>query len=320
MPVLRVTCRPEHTSGIVTLLRETGEATDVIVVPQSQLWSTGDHILAEVERSGIDPFLAALEERHGLDEVRVSLQAAEQLVPAPDIGPMLDDEVVWSKVSQDIQESSQLSIANLLLLTTAACIAAIGIIQDQLLYIVGAMAISPDYLLVTDVNVAVVQRDVHRLRAGARALAIAFAAAAGGAYLLSLFIDLTDLVADTPSPTRQLTDFISHPDGLSVIVAIAAGTAGALAVTLPDLRGLVGVFVSITTIPAAANIGVALAATDWAELRGSAVQLLVNVALLIVAGSLVLDVRRRLATRRRGRPVTFGVGWRSRSASGGRPG
>lgn len=301
MPILRITCRSEHTSVVVTLLRDVGDAIDVVVVPKSELWSTGDHVLAEVERSGVDPFLAALEERHGLDGIRVSLQPAEQLVPAPEIGPMLDDEVVWSKVTQDIQESSQLSVVNLLLLTMAACIAAIGILQDQLLYIVGAMAISPDYLLVTDVNVAVVQRDRRHLSVSVEALLIGFLAAAGGAFVLTLFLRAADLVPGAPVPNRLLTDFISHPDGLSVVVAIAAGVAGALAVTLPDLRGLVGVFVSITTIPAAANIGVALEDADWGELRGAAVQLLVNVALLVTSGSVVLDVRRRIAVRRRER-------------------
>ena len=58
------------------------------------------------------------------------------------------------------------------------------------------------------------------------------------------------------------------------------------------MRGLVGVFVSITTIPAAANIGVALAARDRAQMVGASVQLVVNVVSLLVAGTITLELRR----------------------------
>jgi hypothetical protein len=59
---------------------------------------------------------------------------------------------------------------------------------------------------------------------------------------------------------------------------------------------VVGVLVSITTIPAAANIGVALANRDRADLAGAAVQLLVNVVSLILAGTLGLRHKGRWST------------------------
>jgi hypothetical protein len=59
----------------------------------------------------------------------------------------------------------------------------------------------------------------------------------------------------------------------------------------------VGVFVSITTVPAAANIGVALVAREWVEMRGAAIQLTTNVASLLVAGVLTLEARRRIRQR-----------------------
>jgi uncharacterized hydrophobic protein (TIGR00271 family) len=99
----------------------------------------------------------------------------------------------------------------------------------------------------------------------------------------------------TPSTEvpRELTLFISKPDALSVVVALLAGIAGALALTLPDARGLVGVFVSITTIPAAANIGVALAARNGDEAWGAFVMLAINVLALVVAGTVTLGLRSR---------------------------
>ena len=64
---------------------------------------------------------------------------------------------------------------------------------------------------------------------------------------------------------------------------------------------LIGVLISVTTIPAAANLGIALAFEDWDTAMGSAGQLLVNLAGILVAGTLTLYVQRLLYRRRRRR-------------------
>jgi uncharacterized membrane protein len=111
-----------------------------------------------------------------------------------------------------------------------------------------------------------------------------------------------DLLDKNSVVERQFTRFITNPDGLTVFVAVAAGIAGALALTLPDARGLVGVFVSITTIPAAANIGVAAEEGNWGDVGSAAIQLGVNILCLIIAGSATLEIRRHVANRFRIRP------------------
>jgi uncharacterized membrane protein len=73
-----------------------------------------------------------------------------------------------------------------------------------------------------------------------------------------------------------------------------------------DFRGacqgaLIGVLISVTTIPAAANIGVAVAFADWREWRGAVAQLLVNLSAIVFAGVLTLFVQRRVYMRRRQR-------------------
>ena len=64
---------------------------------------------------------------------------------------------------------------------------------------------------------------------------------------------------------------------------------------------LIGVLISVTTIPAAANIGLAAAYQDWASWRGSVAQLAINLSSIMVAGTAVLAVQRWLYERRRRR-------------------
>jgi len=295
MPLLRITCPTGHTDAIVSVLTTEAAASEITVVPRASRLTDGDVVLAEVPRSSVDRILALLPHQGSLDGLHVAVEGSEVLYPRTGDDDPDDDAVVWAAVTQEIHDAGRLSWINVALIVIAAAIAAVGIIEDQLLLIVGAMALSPDYFPVADTCLSVVHRNWDRARHGLLTLVVSFAAAVAGSWALTEVLRVTGVVRADAVPSQQLTLFISEPNALSVVVAVLAGIAGALAITLPDARGLVGVFVSITTIPAAANMGVALAGRDHAELLGASVQLAVNVASLLVAGAATLEVRRRLA-------------------------
>jgi uncharacterized hydrophobic protein (TIGR00271 family) len=94
---------------------------------------------------------------------------------------------------------------------------------------------------------------------------------------------------------RPLTSFIWKPDALSWIIGFLAGIAGMLALTSAKSGALVGVLISVTTIPAAANAAVAVAYWVPSEAIGSAIQLVINLSAIAVAGTLTLLVLRARA-------------------------
>ena len=102
----------------------------------------------------------------------------------------------------------------------------------------------------------------------------------------------------TPAPflagVLPVADFINTPDVYSLVVAVLAGIVGVVSLTKARANALIGVFISVTTIPAAASIGVSIAFSSWGEARGSALQLLLNVAVLIVVGAAGLTTQRRI--------------------------
>ena len=294
MPFLRVTCPPERTDRIVHLLLSEAGATELSVVTSASRVTGGDLILADVPRAVVDEILDRIAEVHEHPGLHIAVQASERLVPPQDDHGADEEAVIWAQVVQDVHETGRLSWINVLLIVVAGCIAAIGIIQDQLLLIVGAMALSPDYFPVADTCLSVVRRDWRRAGMALGTLLVSFSAAIVGAWVLTELLGRTGIVSEATAPPQELTLFISKPDALSLVVALFAGVAGALAITLADARGLVGVFVSITTIPAAANMGVAIASRDWSEFGGAAVQLGVNIVALLVAGTITLGIRRTL--------------------------
>jgi uncharacterized hydrophobic protein (TIGR00271 family) len=96
---------------------------------------------------------------------------------------------------------------------------------------------------------------------------------------------------------RPLTSFIWKPDALSWIVGFLAGIAGMLSLTSAKSGALVGVLISVTTIPAAANAAVALAYWVPGEAVGSAIQLVINLSAIVVAGTFTLIVLRARTER-----------------------
>ena len=76
----------------------------------------------------------------------------------------------------------------------------------------------------------------------------------------------------TKPEDHGIANLISSPDAVTVIVALCAGAAGMLSLSTAKSGALIGVLISVTTIPAAANIGIALAFGDWDTAGGSAAQ------------------------------------------------
>lgn len=91
---------------------------------------------------------------------------------------------------------------------------------------------------------------------------------------------------------------LSHTDYPTVLIALAAGVAGILSFET-RASAAVGVAISVTTIPAIASFGVALAAGEAGGAGGALLVLAANVCLLVLSGTSTLVAQRRFARRHR---------------------
>ena len=194
----------------------------------------------------------------------------------------------------------------------AGTIAAAGILTNNALLIVGAMIVSPDYGPLAGLCVALVSRQLDRARSSAWAMVVGFFVAALSAAVLAAIADRSGLVpAAYLAGIRPVTELIAEPNVASLVVALAAGIAGMIALGQSKSGAVVGVLVSVTTIPAAANVGVAVVLGHGEEALGALAQLVINVLGLVLAGvgslwlgrrlsraRAIADIRRRRAERR----------------------
>ena len=81
------------------------------------------------------------------------------------------------------------------------------------------------------------------------------------------------------------------------MVALLAGIVGVVSLTEARSSTLIGVFISVTTIPAASDVGVSLAFGSDSEAWGSFLQLLLNVAVLTAVATVGIPVQRAIWLR-----------------------
>jgi uncharacterized hydrophobic protein (TIGR00271 family) len=171
----------------------------------------------------------------------------------------------------------------------AGIIAAIAVVTNNPVLIVGAMIVSPDYGPMAALTVALVNRAYGGAWRPFRALVLGFPMAALAALLVTLATrGLGRIPAAYLAGQRPLTGLLIGANLGAFVVAFVAGAAGIIALGRAKSGAVVGVLVSITTIPAASNVGVALATGSPSEAGRSLSILLVNLAGLLAGGVLTL--------------------------------
>lgn len=308
---LRVVSPPQRTEAVLALLTAGPASFNVVVHRGAALAPAGDLVTCDLAREGANEVLEALRRldihRVGsiaLHPVTVAISdaaaAAERLAPGLSV-----DAAVWEEVDARVRDESALSAGYLTFLVVASLIAAVGLVQDQPILIVGAMVVGPEFGPIAGLSVGLYKFRLARIRVALTSLAVGLGAGMLATAGATALVESRQLIPAGFEPGGQpLTGFVVDPSALSFVVAFLAGIAGTLSLTQAKAGALVGVLISVATIPAVAAVGVSAALGDWVDARGAAVQLGLNLSALVLAGVVTLWVQRRAwesLMRRRGR-------------------
>jgi uncharacterized hydrophobic protein (TIGR00271 family) len=324
---LRIVSRGGKTERALELLEGSESVSSVVLLEGAARRPAGDVILADVAREDASVVISGLRElgiaKDGaisVEEIDTQIsQQADRAVQRAKGAPA--DAVVWEEVEARTSESVELSATFLAFMVIACILAAVGIYQDSAILIVGAMVVGPEFGPLAGFCVALVhKRERLALRSGL-ALALGFPLGITAVYVATLIFRATGLFADDFSQEdHNFANIISEPDFFTFFVAACAGAAGMLSLSTAKSGALIGVLISVTTIPAAANIGLAAAYQDGDSWRGSVAQLAINLGSIVLAGSAVLYVQRLLYLRRKERHLAEpSLRRRSRARTRSRP-
>jgi len=302
---LRIVVPSNRSEKVLELLEAAPSACNLVFLEGAARQPSGDVVLCDVAREDASVLIDDLKELHVPRDGSITLEPIDsQLSEAADRAEraargLPSDAVVWEEVEARTSESTELGGNFLIFMVLACLIASVGIFLGSPILIVGAMVVGPEFGPLAGFCVAVVERRRGVALRSLTALACGFPVGITAAFLFTLLAKVTGmLAADFSGSMHPLTQFISKPDDFSFIVACLAGAAGVLSLTSAKSGALIGVLISVTTIPAAANIGVAAALADWSEWRGAMAQLIVNLTGIVLAGVFTLSIQRRLYRRR----------------------
>lgn len=298
---LRLITPADKTDDVVRLIEKTPGTAHLAVVAGAARNPSGDIVMCDVAREAGDELIDSLRgleiDKHGsiaLENIdlSLSLRADKAEDEAPGEGA---DAVLWEHLEEATHEESTLSVTYLAFITLATMIAACGVVLDNAILIVGAMAVGPEFGPLAGFCTALVQRAPRLALRSMIALLVGFAVAMVVTVGFSRFMDGVDLfnLAQLEGE-RPNTNFIYRPDWFSFVVAVLAGAAGMLSLTSAKSGALVGVAISVTTVPAAANAAVAFSYNEYKQAWGSTEQLLLNLLGIVVAGTLTLLTQKLL--------------------------
>jgi uncharacterized hydrophobic protein (TIGR00271 family) len=305
---LRIVVPEGLSEPVLDVLCTAPSVVNVIHLEKAARKPEGDVILCDVAREDASVLIHDLRDLRvdelgsiAVEEIDSAIShaavAAERAAPG-----LASDAIVWEQVESVTSESTELSASFVAFMVISMQIAAVGVVLDQPVLIVGAMVVGPEFGPLAALSIAIVERRAALVRRSITALAVGFPLGILATIVTTLVFKATDLFPSSFSlDEHPLTRFVSSPDVLSAFVALVAATAGVLSLTNRKSGALIGVLISVTTIPAAAAIGVGVAYGNWDQAAGAAGQLAINLAAIVFAGVMTLLLQRRWYLERRRR-------------------
>jgi uncharacterized hydrophobic protein (TIGR00271 family) len=301
---LQISVPSTLTDDVLEILVDDPAVSALSVVRKASIRPPGDLMFADVAREAANDVVDRLRDlgvpREGTVHIEpvhtwLSQRGFDAARRAPGSGA---DAVVWADVTQRAYDESELNWTYMSFMTLATLIAGIAIVLDSQILVIGAMVLGPEFMAVAALGVGLVRRRGGLVLLATRTLLLGFAVAIGVTTLAALLVRwLGWISADDVTGSRPGTAFIYTPDRWSFVVAVIAAAAGVLSLTSARVGGLSGVFISVTTVPAAGNVALGLTFGLGHEIWGSSLQLLLNLTGMAVAGWLVLALQESVWAR-----------------------
>lgn len=294
---------PDLREPVLDLLTDNPGVAHLVVHRDAALDPRGHEITADIARESANEVVDGLKALGVKDRGAITLDVVDTVLSVrayraedeADGDPA--DAVVWDELAARTREESTLNVTFVSFLTLACLIAAVGVVTDSPVTVVGAMVVGPEFGPLAALAVSLVRRRTHLARRALAALLIGFPIAMAVTALAVLAGEGLGWIELASTRDLDEVDFIFQVGPLSLVVALLAGAAGMLSLVSAKSAALVGVFISVTTVPAAGFAVVAATVGDWDVAAQSAAQLAINLVGIVAAGVFVLWIR-RVADRR----------------------
>lgn len=191
----------------------------------------------------------------------------------------------------------------MMLVFLSTIVAAIGLIENNVAVIIGAMVIAPLLGPNLALSLSTTLGQVRGAFNALQTLTIGIVFALGLSVILSLFYPDISLTPELLSRTHV------GMDGLAL--ALASGAAAALSITTGVSSVLVGVMVAVALLPPTVTLGICLGLGFYPEAKGAGILLIANIASVNLTAQLTMwlkGIKPREANKQRTALIVFITG------------
>jgi uncharacterized hydrophobic protein (TIGR00341 family) len=162
--------------------------------------------------------------------------------------------------AEDLASTSTTYVA---MTTISAVVATAGLLLDSPATVVGSMVIAPLVGPAMAGAVGTVIDDSELFRRGLEFQVLGLVLTVVAAAVFTKAVDVLNFIPATlePATIAQVRERLA-PDFLSLVIALGAGTAGAISLTAGVSTALVGVMIAVALVPPAATVGIGIAYGD----------------------------------------------------------
>lgn len=221
------------------------------------------------------------------DNWRLLVLPVEATIPAPDSNDN-KDKVVRGTITREelyneVVKGARLDQNFILLVLLSALVAAIGLVNNNIAVVIGAMVIAPllGPNLALAFGTALGDRDLIQsaIKTNIAGLGLTLAVSSLAGFLLPIPLDAPELTSRTEVGFDAL------------ILALAAGAAGVLSLTTGLSGTLVGVMVAVALMPPAVAFGLFLGGQQWNMAYGAGLLLAANIVCVSISAQLIFLLR-----------------------------
>jgi len=217
------------------------------------------------------------------EKSRVVILPVEATLPRPDYDASTEQASKIARTReelyQNIQNGTQLNSNYLLMVVFSTIVATIGLLENNVAVIIGAMVIAPLLGPNIALSFATSIGDTQFIWKSFKTNIIGLFIALSIALVIGYFWQLEALNSEIQSRTVV---------GLEVVVlALASGAAAVLSLTSGTASALVGVMVSVALLPPTVTLGLMLSTGSWDLAMGAGLLLSVNIVCVNLASKLV---------------------------------
>ncbi len=253
-------------------------------------------ILLQAERA--EEVLDHLESHYGgMEGFRILLLPVQAALPRPELpaepphrAPFeeapkhLPTRISRHELHAEISASAQLTVVFLVMIALSSVVAAIGLWRDNVAVIIGAMVIAP--LLGPNMALALATTlgDGALGRRALKTLTTGICTALALSFLMGLLLRLLPALGGPADWTTRELMIRSQVRLADVLLALAAGGAGALAFTTGISTALVGVMVAVALLPPLVALGLDLGMAQWRMATEAGLLFVTNLICVNLAG------------------------------------